>query len=194
MHLKLTNNKSVQYWTTSDLHFGHANVIRYSNRPFNSVEEMDASFISNWNDKVSPNDIVFNLGDFAFSNTNRIIEILSQLNGEQYFIYGNHDRLMKSDAVQNFCKRTKKIRLFADVIECRYKTHSLFMSHYSHRVWNKAHYGAMHLYGHSHGKLPGIGRSMDVGVDSGDMQSGYAPFLLDDVVKHLENKAFTLHH
>lgn len=189
MKIKLQNN--IKYWVTSDMHVGHKNVIRYSNRPFSSVEEMDETLIENWNSKVGDNDVVFNLGDFAFLNQKKIIEILENLNGTQYFIYGNHDRLMASDAVQNFCKRSGKIKLFCDVIECNYKKTPIYMCHYAHRVWNKSHYGCIHLYGHSHGSLPRIGRSMDVGVDSTDMPTDYSPRLLDDVVEFLNQQPIT---
>jgi calcineurin-like phosphoesterase family protein len=36
------------------------------------------------------------------------------------------------------------------------------------RTWNKRHHGAIHLYGHSHGTLPGDAQSCDVGVDCWD--------------------------
>ena len=65
------------------------------------------------------------------------------------------------------------------------------MSHYAHRTWDKSHHGSLHLYGHSHGTLPGVGRSMDVGVDSTDMNSDFTPFLLDDVIKFLMTKEIT---
>lgn len=48
---------------TSDLHFGHENVIKFDNRPFRSVEEMDAELISRWNNKVKKGDLVYVLGD-----------------------------------------------------------------------------------------------------------------------------------
>ena len=48
---------------TSDLHFGHENVLRFDNRPFASVEEMDAELVRRWNEKVGKGDLVYVLGD-----------------------------------------------------------------------------------------------------------------------------------
>ena len=76
---------------TSDLHFGHQNIIRFCNRPWKTTEEMDKALIENWNSVVGKNDIVFDLGDFAFAPNWRWKEILSQLNGKHYLILGNHD-------------------------------------------------------------------------------------------------------
>ena len=51
---------------TSDLHFGHKNVIEFDHRPFNNVDEMDHFMIESWNSKVQPNDTVYILGDFSY--------------------------------------------------------------------------------------------------------------------------------
>lgn len=48
---------------TSDLHFGHENVLRFDNRPFATVEEMDSELIRRWNAKVGRGDLVYVLGD-----------------------------------------------------------------------------------------------------------------------------------
>lgn len=181
-------NHTGKVFITSDLHINHSNIIKYSNRPFENVHEMNDAIIKNWNSVVSNEDIVFNLGDFSFCNDTCTIKFLEQLNGVQYFIYGNHDKVMKSDKVQNYCKRTNKIKLFSDVFELNYKGSFIFMSHYAHRTWNRSHRGSLHLYGHSHGTLPGIGRSMDVGVDSTDMNSSFTPFLLERVIEYLTDK------
>lgn len=76
---------------TSDLHFGHRNILEFCRRPFNSVEEMDEALISNWNSVVKPNDWVFDLGDFAFAPHHRWYELLARLNGKHILILGNHD-------------------------------------------------------------------------------------------------------
>ncbi|WP_258934193.1 hypothetical protein [Nesterenkonia pannonica] len=47
---------------TSDHHFGHANIIRYCDRPFADVAEMDEAMIDRWNETVSPDDEVWVLG------------------------------------------------------------------------------------------------------------------------------------
>ena len=50
----------------ADTHFDHKNVIKYCDRPFNSVEEMNSTIIKNWNEIVQDDDIVYFLGDFFF--------------------------------------------------------------------------------------------------------------------------------
>ena len=44
---------------TADLHFGHANIIKFCNRPFKSVEDMDKTLIRNWNETVQPDDEIY---------------------------------------------------------------------------------------------------------------------------------------
>ena len=59
---------------TGDQHFDHANIIRFCNRPFTSVEEMNETIIENWNSIVSNKDDVYCLGDFAFSKPARFAD------------------------------------------------------------------------------------------------------------------------
>ena len=88
--LKLDSTKQ-NIWFTSDLHFNHANIIKFCNRPWKTTEEMDEALISNWNSVVKPNDLIFDLGDFAFADRDKWIKLLEQLNGKHYLILGNHD-------------------------------------------------------------------------------------------------------
>lgn len=62
-----------------DLHFGHENVIKFDRRPFSSVEEMDKTLIERWNRKVSKEDVVYVVGDFAYRNEKPFSWYLRQL-------------------------------------------------------------------------------------------------------------------
>lgn len=79
-------------FVTADLHFGHSNVITYENRPFQSIEQMDAALIRNWNQTVSKQDKVFVLGDVGFYKMEKLRECVTQLNGRKILVMGNHDR------------------------------------------------------------------------------------------------------
>lgn len=67
---------------TSDTHFYHESIIRFCNRPFETVEEMNETLIQNWNDTVPADGIVFHLGDFAFGGSKEWNGILDRLNGQ----------------------------------------------------------------------------------------------------------------
>jgi len=75
-------------WLTADHHFGHANIIKYSARPFTDVAEMNEFLIERWNELVSPGDRVFVLGDFSFSSPKRYLD---RMRGKKVLIQGNHD-------------------------------------------------------------------------------------------------------
>ena len=64
---------------TSDLHFWHKNAIIYTNRPFETVEEMNEKLIEYWNKTVHANDEVYILGDVTMVRPGRATEIISRL-------------------------------------------------------------------------------------------------------------------
>lgn len=77
---------------SSDLHFGHQNILSYCDRPFSSVEEMNRALVERWNDQVSDADTVMVLGDVAMGKVAESLEWAKQLNGEKLLVPGNHDR------------------------------------------------------------------------------------------------------
>lgn len=83
--------KIMKVFVIADTHFNHGNIIKYCNRPFASVEEMNSAMINNWNNVVGKNDLVIHLGDFAFGNKQSAREIMQKLNGTKMLIMGNHD-------------------------------------------------------------------------------------------------------
>jgi calcineurin-like phosphoesterase family protein len=166
-------------WFTADTHFSHANIIKYSNRPFSSVEEMNYKLIANWNSKVAQYDTVRFVGDFCFTDLEKGQAIFDQLNGVKHLITGNHDKT----AVQ--IKGWKSISQFEEV---KVEGQTITLCHYAMRVWNKSHYGAWMLYGHSHGSLPDdpTALSIDVGVDC----HAYQPLNMDDVSRIMKRKTW----
>lgn len=81
----------------SDTHFYHKNIIKYCNRPFADVEQMNNELIKNWNEVVSPNDTIYHLGDFSMGNKDiSSLDIIYKLNGRKILILGNHDKWKKS--------------------------------------------------------------------------------------------------
>lgn len=73
----------------SDPHLGHANIIKYCDRPFSDVHEMNKELTRRYNAVVRSDDTVFWLGDCCFKGHERIIE---KFNGRKILIVGNHDR------------------------------------------------------------------------------------------------------
>ena len=87
-------------WFSSDHHFGHANIIKYASRPFDSVEAMDTELIRRWNEVVGERDTVYYLGDFTMGD--RASRYFRCLRGKVYVLAcdWHHDkRWIKSDNV-----------------------------------------------------------------------------------------------
>ena len=79
-------------WFTSDLHFGHVNIIQYSGRPFTDVDQMNTSLIDRWNALVQPGDDVWVLGDVAMGHIADTLPLVGRLAGYKRLLAGNHDR------------------------------------------------------------------------------------------------------
>lgn len=131
-----------EIYFTSDLHFGHKNVIMFDNRPFSSIEEMDAELIRRWNERVTSKDTVYILGDFSWYNTEKTVEILNQLNGKKFLIRGNHDRI--NIAIQNCFEKVTSYH------EINISGQHIVLCHYPIHFFNRHHYGSIMLYGHVH--------------------------------------------
>lgn len=128
---------------------------------------MDEVMIERWNEKVSPGDWVYHLGDFSFKDPQ---DYVKRLNGRIILILGNHDRKRLSALKECFgCVH--------ELLTIKEKGKDIVLCHYAMRVWPKAHFNSWHLYGHSHGKLEPMGKSFDVGVDC----TGFAPININTV-------------
>ena len=134
---------------TSDLHFGHTNIIRYENRPYKDVEEMTVGLVNNWNKVVKQNDDVYVLGDFAFKcgklSVDDINSIVKSLNGKKHLIIGNHDLWINS--VDFKSKLWEEVTYYKEIKDNGY---DVVLMHYPLESWNKGEYGTIHLHGHLH--------------------------------------------
>lgn len=172
---------------TSDLHFFHDNIIRYSNRPWKNAAEMNEGIIRNWNAVVQPGDNVYILGDVAMggrSKAETLATYLDRLNGNKFLILGNHDSYVKQEPCRS------KFVWMKDYFELRVKDpdagrkrNNIIMSHYPMASWHKKGKGSWMLHGHCHHTFPkdfNVKR-IDVGID-GDGYN-YSPISYEQIKK-----------
>lgn len=186
-------------WFTSDQHFGHENIIRYCNRPFATVEEMDNRMIIYWNAVISPGDRVFHLGDFTLNADAQ--QYFRYLNGHITVIPGDHDwRWMRQHYEQRDELHSKD-----DLVELGMPLYTLETSlpfydrevaitlcHYAMRSWPRSHYNSWHLHGHHHagghytdtGERRFPGKVLNVCAD----WHNFYPVSLDEVVDYMKER------
>jgi calcineurin-like phosphoesterase family protein len=183
-------NKKPQLYFTSDWHIGHENVIHFSNRPFQDVEQMAKGLVSRYNSVVSPNGVCYFLGDMGFGNIDVLNKVITQLNGTKILILGNHD-----------ASQAKMYRAGFDVVMngaiIQYAGYQISMTHcplrgitredtsnmrgsgegehwhgeFRHTQFSIPSWGQYHLHGHIHSPNSGksvreLGKQFDVGVDA----------------------------
>jgi len=78
-------------WFISDYHFGHKNILSFSKRPFNDLDDMENKLVEFHNMMVKPEDIVINVGDFSLCNRTESTRIMKRMNGYKILVLGNHD-------------------------------------------------------------------------------------------------------
>ena len=172
---------SERIWFTSDQH---------CNRPFTDINDMKEKLITNHNSVVKKGDLVYNIGDMFWNSVTlkEALDIRYRLNGNHYYIFGNHDQPFGDKVLRDsfvWCK---------DAANIHPQGHpNIYLHHYACRVWNGSHRKSWHLYGHSHSNLPEINPSgtldesplsFDVGVDA----QNYFPISIEDVQKKMEIK------
>lgn len=190
------NTTQTKVFFTSDTHFGHSNIIKYCQRPFNSAEHMDEVLISNWNEVVSPQDIVFHLGDFCFGSDKEWIKILQRLNGTKYLILGNHDikKIANSSQIQDyFADINMQMRVVVD-------KQKILLNHYPFLCFEGGYQNVWQLFGHVHSSKHSTGldkerlvhlfpTQYDVGVDN----NNYRPVSFSQVSQIITEQQANAH-
>lgn len=180
---------------TSDLHFGHANIIKYSGRPYDSVEEMNEALVANWNDQVLPDDDVWILGDLCLGRLPDTLGYIGRLNGHKTLLTGNHDACWKGNGGYNkwvtryvlagldevVNKKTVELDVGGNtVLLCHFP---YFGDHYAERYseYRPVDRGMSLLHGHIHEKWKVNGHQINVGIDVWD----YRPVAEEELLPFL---------
>ena len=164
---------------TSDLHLGHNNIIKYTNRPFKDYEEMDNVLIDNWNNTIKDNDEVYILGDLSMNSPEVVDRYLLRMKGRKYLIRGNHDYFVDKYT-------SDQLIWIKDYYELKHNKEYIVLCHYPFSEWNRSYHGSIHLHGHQHNhsdynlnqKKDNKNR-YDVGVDA----NNFRPISLDKIFK-----------
>lgn len=127
----------------ADWHYDHANAIKFDNRPFLDVQQMNEELIKRWNSAVTSDDTVYVLGDMFWCNTTTAIDVLKSLNGTKILIKGNHDKCVDA----NFNKQFAKITEYMEIVD---GSKHVVLCHYPIPCFKNHYYGWHHLYGHVH--------------------------------------------
>lgn len=189
----------------ADCHFGHKNILRFDNRPFVDLEQMEEVMFMNWNASVRKGDWVYILGDFCWGKADEWLRLVTQLNGQKVLIEGNHDLSAYPAALK---KQFADIVPFKEIVDngrdnrCR----KVLLSHYPQMFYKHANNPKYYmLCGHVHAttenyllekwtkKLrddcrsgigvyaPNCGQIYNVGCMMPWMQ--YCPRTLDEIIK-----------
>ena len=147
-------------WVISDTHFGHANIIKYCNRPFVDPAEMDEKLIENWNSVVQDDDIVYHLGDVYMGKSSS--NFAHRLKGRKRLILGNHDH-GKDSVLQSMFQKIVMWRMFPEF--------GLLLTHVPVHEGSLGFKVEKNVHGHIHEKVIEDERYINVSVE----QINYTP-------------------
>lgn len=180
-------------WFTADTHFGHANIIHYSSRPFTDVPAMDSALIDRWNETVRPTDEVFHLGDVVMGRPELTLPLVSRLHGRLRLVPGNHDRCWSGQRkdVDHWMQRYEAVGFTVLGGEHRLEVgaETVLLCHFPHS--GDSHDGDRYadhrpqddggwlLHGHVHERWRKRGRQINVGVDVWDYRPVHADRLAE---------------
>lgn len=129
----------------ADMHLSHKNIIKFDERPYDSIEDMNDALVKNWNKKVKSDDTTYILGDFCWGKEPEWIEFLDKLNGNKVLIRGNHDLKQMSKSLKN---KFMFIKDRHEIGDCGKK---IIMSHYPELAYKSSYNpDVFMLHGHVH--------------------------------------------
>ena len=180
-------NKMPAVFLTSDTHFGHTGVCRFTRndgvtklRPWTDPDEMDEEMVKRWNETVRPNDKVYHLGDVVINR--KALKIMHRLNGDKVLIRGNHDIFRDDDYREHF----RELRAY-------HVMNGMILSHIPLHPESLGRFGT-NIHGHLHANRVMIEPVGKYGIPVIDTryhcvcveQTDYTPILFEDVIKRIE--------
>ena len=187
MILTLHEKIERKIYLTSDLHLSHKNIIKYDNRPYNNVDEMNEDIVKRWNEVVDPHDIVIILGDITlYDKSNKIIKILRSLNGVKYFMQGNHDSDLAVIGYKDnyvFDKYLPQLQAveYTTIDNIKYLLH---LCHYPLLDWFGKQKGSYQIFGHTHGNL----KQHDLAQLDVSWSIWYKPMEINEIIKIIQKQ------
>jgi calcineurin-like phosphoesterase family protein len=170
-------------WFTADLHLGHQNIIRYCDRPYRTVAEMNEDLVARWNERVAPEDTVWVLGDVAMGQIATNLPLARRLRGTKHLVAGNHDRCWagygKKAAQAAAMYRNAGFETIRTTHELELAGRRVLLNHFPYEgdshaedrfiPWRPVDEGQWLLHGHVHTTWRHNGRMINVGVDVWDL-------------------------
>ena len=169
---------------TSDIHLLHPKIVDICERP-TTIEEHDEWIINRINEKVGKKDKLYILGDISMASKDKTEKLLDKIHGDKILIVGNHDNNILTST------RFKEVKLIKNFTfnSPSYPNIHIVLCHYPILSWERKIHGAMHLFGHVHGRTKNnIGLSMDIGVDC----NNYYPLSLEEVLDKMTKLSLDL--
>jgi len=160
-------------WFTADLHLLHPKIVEICSRP-TSIEEHDEWIISRINEKVGKQDQLYILGDVSMGSKKNTEPLIMKIKCKNKFlIIGNHDNNLLNSTLFTQITQIKNFTFNSP----SYPNIHIVLCHYPIASWERKIHGAMHMYGHVHGRFQNSGLSFDCGVDA----QNYYPISLEEV-------------
>lgn len=213
----MKNNKNNVY-ITSDSHFSHGNILKYSNRPF--MNENERAVVDKYLSDRS------NADYYREYKRLRISEKTIQRHDETLIKKWNEKVPQDGDVYHlgDFCLNTERAKNILDRLHGRihfirgnhdknvsgfqekfvwvkdyyelnidddeavHGRQLIVLCHYAFRVWNKSHYGSFHCYGHSHHSLPDDPNALS--MDVGVDGWDYSPLSYREIKEFMKKKQY----
>lgn len=172
---------------SSDWHLSHSNVLKFSNRPFENVEQMN-EIIFHQVIELTPGSQLYFIGDIGFNEkiVEHFFEKIKPRNIHFHWIIGNHDKKVNYKKFKKYCASMSEYKYI------KIEEQGIFLCHYPMFTWHNSHYNSWLLYGHHHAKSIGtpevfqklIGKTLNVNLEFND----YKFWNFENIKKYMNGK------